>query len=123
MRIKINNGTTRSDLDLCKNCVHSRIRKHADNREVRQCNVGSEKSRWANVDGYPVVECSSYYSNTNNISHELAWYPVKRSDGSITFRDPLVPLPHPFAAFKSVQIMEKIQPPDDDDKNNGGGVH
>jgi hypothetical protein len=120
MKIKVNNGTTPSNLDLCKNCVHARIRKHSNNREVRQCTVSNEQSQWANVDGYPVVECSSYMAHVDaKLTSYQAWDMIKGPDGQITFRDPLVPVPSPFASLAGFM---RVGPPPSDD-NSGGGVH
>lgn len=122
MKIKVNNGTTPGNVDLCKNCIHARIRRHSDNREVRQCTVSNELSRWADVDGYPVVECSSHLSHVDNsISAYQAWEMIKKPDGSITFRDPNVPVPHPLQAFMS-SVRPMFGPPPSTDDNDGG-VH
>lgn len=121
MRIKINNGTTPSNVDLCKNCIHARIRKHSNNREVRQCTVSNEQSQWANVDGYPVVQCSAHMSHVDaSITVYQAWEMIRKPDGTLTFRDPLVPMPSPFA---SLDGFMRIPAPPSDDENNGGGVH
>lgn len=84
--IKVREGTTRGDTNLCKTCRHAHLVKGTNNQQFVQCTYTNS------VMHFQVAECNRYF-NANQPAlyemEEIAWRIVTKQAGrSVGFLNP-----------------------------------
>jgi hypothetical protein len=84
--IKIQGGTTRSDVNLCRSCKHAFIRRGINNHEKVSCNRDD-----SHAVPFEVAECNEYHNaNQPYLSEmeEIAWRVITKGTRVVGFVDP-----------------------------------